>query len=103
MTITLTETSSLPAGLGLTDEPARRRRTPRAWLHRTITRLQVRYAVWSVRADLATIPTFVLADIGIAPDDVDDATRRATLVIIRRAIRTKLDRARGRKGRRWTP
>ncbi len=104
MTYTLSETRNLPAGLGLTGEPIRPRRTPRAWFDRFVTRLQVRYALWSVRADLATVPTFVLADIGIASDDVDEAIRRASLLIIRRAIRVKLDRARGGKGgRRWTP
>lgn len=101
---TYSDTQSLPAGLGLTAAPARRRRTARVWLDRVITRLHVRYALWSVRADLETIPTFVLSDIGIPADDIDHAVRTATLVVIRRAIRAKLERVHGLKNRgsRWT-
>jgi hypothetical protein len=101
MTFTYAEPRGLPAGLGLTSDPARPRRTARAWLQRLVTRLQVRYAIWAVRTDIRSIPTFVLDDIGIPADEVDRAVRTATLLIIRRAIRARLDRA--RRGRRaWT-
>lgn len=101
MTFTYAEPRNLPAGLGLTSTPARPRRSPRAWFERAVTRLQVRYAIWAVRADIHSIPTFVLDDIGIPADEVDRTVRTATLLIIRRAIKARLDRT--RKGRRaWT-
>jgi len=82
----------------------RQRRTLRTRLDRMLVRLQVRFALWSVRNDLNTIPSYVLADIGIRADDVDRAVRTATLVVVRRAIRTKLHRYQGLKdgGARWT-
>lgn len=102
MTTTYTDTINLPAGLGLITLPSRPRRTARAWLDRAMTRLQVRFALWSVRADLRGMPTFVLNDIGIPADEIDRAVRTATLLMVRRAIRAKLDRVRRRGGHLWT-
>jgi hypothetical protein len=48
------------------------------------------------------MPTFVLNDIGIPADEIDRAVRTATLLMVRRAIRAKLDRVRRRGGHLWT-
>lgn len=105
MTITFySEPQLLPAGLGLAPNPARRRRSFGVWLRRLLTRIAVRRALVSARADLASIPSYVLIDMGIAPDDIDHAGRIATLLVVRRAIRTKLRWARRpQEGYRWRP
>ena len=100
-TTTYSDTIGLPAGLGLTSPP-RRRRSLSAWLHRVVLRLRISHAMSAVHADLKAMPTFVLDDIGIPASEIDRIARTARLLIVRRAIRSKLDRARRKGGRRWT-
>ena len=67
---TYSDTIGLPAGLGLST-PLRRRRGFVASLSRTILRVRVGLAMSAVRADLKSMPTFVLNDIGIPADEID--------------------------------
>ena len=97
---TYSDTIGLPAGLGLST-PLRRRRGFVASLSRTILRVRVGLAMSAVRADLKSMPTFVLIDIGIPADEIGRIVRAARLLIVRRAIRARLDRTRQKGGRRW--
>jgi len=94
------DTIGLPAGLGLST-PLRRRRGFVASLSRTILRVRVGLAMSAVRADLKSMPTFVLNDIGIPADEIGRIVRAARLLIVRRAIRDRLDRTHRKGGRRW--
>lgn len=94
------DTIDLPAGLGLST-PLRRRRGFVASLSRTILRVRVGLAMSAVRADLKSMPTFVLNDIGIPADEIGRIVRAARLLIVRRAIRDRLDRTHRKGGRRW--
>ena len=103
---TYSDTIGLPAGLGLST-PLRRRRGFVASLSRTILRVRVGLAMSAVRADLKSMPTFVLIDtaivghIGVPADEIGRIVRAARLLIVRRAIRARLDRTRQKGGRRW--
>jgi uncharacterized protein YjiS (DUF1127 family) len=102
MTIsTYNDAFDLPAGLGLT-ALSRPRYRPLSWLSRLVLRFRISQAISAVRADLKSMPTFVLNDIGIPADEIDRIARSARLVIIRRAIKAQLDRSRRKGGFGWT-
>jgi hypothetical protein len=99
MTVPTTRTLPTDLGRALGFRTSRPRRRKLNALQRALVLLQVRHAAWRMRLDLASMPGFVLTDIGIR--DIDNAVYLATRLALRRAVAARLGHHRSRKPGGW--